>query len=514
MTPREFIDVARERWRSIVAGLLVGVVAAVLATYLVPREYSASVTVIVATQPDPAAPVPAGSDEVSAQRISTYVELMRSRRLASEVIAVLGLPETPEQLANRIAVTTTPDSALITAAVTDSTSDRAVRVANAVGDAFVKDVAAIEQPVDPARRPPVVAKVFQLAQAPADLVAPRPALYLVFGVVLGLLIGFGVAVVRNALDTRVKSRRQLETTLGVPVLGTISRDRKVRSSPLRIYGASHTPLAEEFRQLRTNVQVYALDRQRKSILVTSATAGEGRTTTVCNLGLTMAKAGARVVVVDADLRSPSIARYLGVPGTPGLTDVLEVGLPVEAAVRPVGQMLDALPSGLCPPNPSELLGSQQMADLLATLRERYDVVLIDTSPLLPVTDAAVLAQRVDAVLVVTREGRTDVQDVQAAREALGVASGKVLGSVLTVVRDTGGRRRRRLGGAASRKWWPSAQGSPIGIAHEPPDVTTTMPVPAARQQPQPSPRPRLNGDTPAERSEVDEETLDHGSAAR
>ena len=130
-------------------------------------------------------------------------------------------------------------------------------------------------------------------------------------------------------------------------------------------------------------------------------------------------------------------RYLGIPGTPGLTDVLEVGLPVESAVRPVGQMLDALPSGLCPPNPSELLGSQQMADLLTTLREKYDVVLIDTSPLLPVTDAAVLAQRVDAVLVVTREGRTHVQDVQAARDALGVASGKVLGSVLTVVRDTG-----------------------------------------------------------------------------
>jgi len=513
MTPREFIDVARERWRSIVAGLLVGVFAAVLATYLVPREYSASTTVIVATQPDPAAPVSAGSDEVSAQRISTYVELMRSRRLASEVIAVLGLPETPEQLANRIAVTTTPDSALITAAVTDGTSERAVRIANAVGDAFVKDVAAIEQPVDPARRPPVVAKVFQPAQAPADLVAPRPALYLVFGVVLGLLIGFGVAAVRNALDTRVKSRRQLETTLGVPVLGTISRDRKVRSSPLRIYGASHTPLAEEFRQLRTNVQVYALDRQRKSILVTSATAGEGRTTTVCNLGLTMAKAGARVVVIDADLRSPSIARYLGVPSTPGLTDVLEVGLPVESAVRPVGQMLDALPSGLCPPNPSELLGSQQMADLLASLREKYDVVLIDTSPLLPVTDAAVLALRVDAVLVVTREGRTDVQDVQAARDALGVASGKVLGSVLTMVRDTGSRRRRRLG-AGSRKWWPGAEGSPIEIEHEPPDVTPTTPVPAARQQPQPSPRPRLNGDKPEERSEVDEETLDHGSAAR
>src|SRR6185312_13992297 len=195
-------------------------------------------------------------------------------------------------------------------------SDQAVRIANAIGDAFVKDVAAIEQPADPLRPPPVVSKAFQLAQPPADQVAPRPALYLLLGTALGLLLGLGAAVVRNALDTRIKSRSQLEAALGVPVLGVIGRDRKVRSSPLRIYGASHTPLAEAFRQLRTNVQVFAVDRDRKLILVTSANPGEGRTTTVCNLGLTMAKAGARVLVVDADLRSPSVSHYLGIADTP------------------------------------------------------------------------------------------------------------------------------------------------------------------------------------------------------
>jgi capsular exopolysaccharide synthesis family protein len=515
MTPREFVDIARERWRSVVVGLLLGVLAGVLATYLVPREYSASVTMIVATQPDPTVPAAAGGDEVSAQRISTYVELMRSRRLAGEVIAVLGLPETPEQLADRISVTTTPDSALITAAVTDGESDRAVRIANAIGDAFIKDVAAIEQPADPVRPPTVVAKVFQAAQSPADLVAPRPALYVLLGIVIGLLLGFGAAVVRSALDTRIKSRSQLETTFGVPVLGAIGRDRKVRSSPLRIYGASHTPLAEAFRQLRTNVQVLAVDRGHKVILVTSANPGEGRTTTVCNLGLAMAKAGARVVVVDADLRNPSVARYLGIPDSPGLTDVLEVGLSVESAVHTVGQTLDALPSGLCPPNPSELLGSQHMADLLASLRKKYDVVLVDTAPLLPVTDAAVLALRVDAVLVVTRDGRTRVQEAEAARDALRVASVRILGSVLTMARHAGPRRRGNLG-SGSRRWWPGTRWSENGMAHEPEDVTTTMPVPAARERPQPSPqpspRPRSNGDGP-ERSAVDE-TLDHDSAAR
>ncbi|MBV9921521.1 MAG: hypothetical protein JOY78_11800, partial [Pseudonocardia sp.] len=194
MTPREIVDIARERWRLLLAGLLLGVIVAGLVTYLVPREYSSSVTMIVTTQPDPTVPAVAGSDEVSAQRISTYVELMRSRRLAGEVLAALRLPETPEQLAGRTSVTTTPDSALIAAAVTDGSPDQAVRIANAIGDAFIRDVAEIEQPADPARRPPVVAKVFQPALPPADLVAPRPTLYLIAGVVLGLLVGLGAAV--------------------------------------------------------------------------------------------------------------------------------------------------------------------------------------------------------------------------------------------------------------------------------------------------------------------------------
>jgi polysaccharide biosynthesis transport protein len=512
MTLRKFVAIAWERWRSIVAGLLLGVVVAVLAIYLVPRTYSASVTMIVAAQPDPAAPVPSGGDEVSAQRISTYVELMRSKRLAGEVIAAMRLQETPEQLAGRIEVTTTPNSALITATVTDGASDRAVQIANAIGDAFIKDVAAIEQPADPVLRPPVVGKAFQLAQPPADQVAPRPALYLLLGAVFGLLLGFGAALVRNAFDTRIKSRSQLETALGIPVLGAIGRDRKVRSSPLRIYGASHTPFAEAFRQLRTNIQVFAVDRDRKLILVTSANSGEGRTTTVCNLGLTMAKVGARVIVVDADLRNPSIARYLGIADTPGLTDVLETGVPITSAVRPVGQTLDALPSGLCPPNPSELLGSQRMTDLLASLRETYDVVLVDTPPVLPVTDAAVLALRADAVLVVAREGRTDLEDARAAMGALEVASERILGSVLTMVRHAGRRLPARLGSGLPKTLpvsLPSESTSPPAAADPPATVT----VPDTPEPFRPSPHPRNNGDGTLEHSNADE-TLPRGSATR
>jgi capsular exopolysaccharide synthesis family protein len=456
VTPREYIDVARERWRSILAGLLVGLTAAVAAVYLVPRQYAAPVTTIVSAQPtgDPTTVSSSDSDEISRQRLDAYIELLNSRRLARDVISTLQLGTTPEELGDRIAVTTVPESVLLTATVTSRSPDQAVQIANAVADQFVKAVAELEQPTDRTRLPAVAAKVFQAAELPAEQVAPRPVLYLTLGAVLGLVIGLAAAFLRHALDSRVKTRRELDEILGAPVLGMIGRDPKIASSPLVMYGAPHTALAEAFRQLRTNVQFTDVDREHKVILVTSATDGEGRSTTVCNLGLALAEAGTSVVIVDADLRKPAIARCLGVDGTIGLTDVLVNRVPPERALQPIAPALDLLPSGLLPPNPSELLGSNRMVELISKLRAGYDVVLIDTPPLLPVTDAAVLAPRADGVLLLVRQGRTTVQDVQAAKDSLHAVSGRIIGSVLTMAPLSGKKARNRAG--RRNGWRPKA----------------------------------------------------------
>lgn len=458
MTPREYLDVVRERWRLIVAGLVLGLVAAGAVTVLVPPAYSAPVTVIVTPQPDPTLPQ-AGSGELSSQQISTYVQLIQSKRLAGDVILALGLRDTTaDDLAKRVTVTTTPDSALITAAVEDGSSDQAVRVANGVAEQFIRNVAEIEQPADPARRPLVVANVFEPAQAPAGQTAPRPALYVLIGTVLGLLVGFAAALLRHALDTKIKRRRVLEDVLGVPALGTVDRDRRIRSAPLVMRDAPRTPLAEAFRGLRTNVRFVDVDRGHRLILVTSATAREGRSTTVCNLAQAFAESGSRVLVLDADLRSPTVARCLGIDEAPGLTDVLVDRVSVNWAVQTVGPGLDALPSGPLPPNPSELLGSKRMGEVLETLDDRYDIVLVDAPPLLPVTDAAVLAPQVDGVIVVVRYGRTGVPELSAAKEALDAVSGRVMGSVLTMV--PGGRPGRRRGRKLTRSTVPALPPAP------------------------------------------------------
>jgi capsular exopolysaccharide synthesis family protein len=495
VTPREYIEIVRERWRSIVAGLLLGLLGGSAAIYLVPAEYSTTMTVLVAPQSDNTGTT-TDTGEISAQRLSTYVELLGSRRVAGG-ISDLRLPTTPNELTDRISVTTTPDSLLLTATVRDASPDQAVRIANALSDEFIKNVAEIEQPSDPSRPPAVVAKSFERAQPPAEQVAPRPALYLALGVVVGLLVGLGIAVLRHALDFRVKSRHQLEDVLGVPVLGTIGRDPKIPSSPLVMYGAPHTPLAEAFRQLRTNVQFLDIDREHKVILVTSATAGEGRSTTVCNLGLALAEAGTRVLILDADLRDPSIARCLSIDGTRGLTDVLLNRISVEQALQPIGPTLDVLPSGLLPPNPSELLGSNRMANLIAVLRRKYDVILIDAAPLLPVTDAAVMAPRVDGVLVLVRHGRTVVRDLQTAKDALNAVSGRVLGSVMTMVPRSGKQSHARI---KTRKGPQQASQGQVPVAELGREARSAAPGPG------PAPRP-------PEPSDANGQLLDRGGSA-
>lgn len=210
-------------------------------------------------------------------------------------------------------------------------------------------------------------------------------------------------------------------------LGVISDTVVTHSQPL-------APAAEAFRVLRTNLQFMGLDEPVKSMIVTSATPGEGKSTSVANLAVAFAQGGASVCVVDADLRRPMVAKLFGCENWQGLTTVLIGQASIEQCVLSTSVPgLQILPSGPVPPNPAELLGSAQMTALLASLQETYDVVLIDTPPVLAVTDAAVLASKVGGVVLVARSGLVARKQVSAARDALSAVKAKILGVVLSAV---------------------------------------------------------------------------------
>ena len=254
------------------------------------------------------------------------------------------------------------------------------------------------------------------------------------GVLLGLAVGVGIAILRTVLDTRIRSEADVATVTDTPVLGAVGYDASTPNDPLVIVSHPLGARAEAIRRLRTNLQFVNASSRPRSIVVTSALPGEGKTTTASNLALAIADTGSRVVLVDADLRRPSIARVLGIEGAVGLTTVLIGNASIDDVVQEYGSTsLDVITSGEIPPNPSELLGSQRMTDLLGELTERYDVVILDTAPLLPVTDGVVVAKLADGALVVVGATVANRPHLAAAVAALETVEARVLGVVLNRV---------------------------------------------------------------------------------
>ncbi|GIJ52280.1 chromosome partitioning protein [Virgisporangium aliadipatigenens] len=428
MDLRDYVRAIRKRWWIVVGTLLAAMtLAGVITVHTVP-QYASTVTFFVTT-PDS---VDYQGGLFSQQRVKSYANLLSGDRLARAVAADPSLNLTPRQIQARISANPVPETVLLEATVTDSSRSRAQHIAEAVAVEFKRLVEILETAPGAPGAGVKVEVVAGPVAAPAP-VAPRPIRNLVLGALCGLLLGTGFAVLRELLDTTVKTPEALGNLAGAPVLASVPFDSIARRAPLVVGSGKRSPRAEALRQLRTNLQFVDVDRPIRSLVVTSAVPGEGKSSTACNLAIVFAEAGKRVLLVDADLRRPRLAQYLGVEGAIGLTNVLAGQASVEDVAQLWGTRLWLLPSGFLPPNPSELLGSQHMADLLESFRSQFDIVIIDTPPLLPVTDAAVAAVRADGAVLVTRAGRTTTSQTDTAVRALQTVDARLLGCVFNMV---------------------------------------------------------------------------------
>ena len=281
------------------------------------------------------------------------------------------------------------------------------------------------------------------ATEPTSPIKPRPMKNAVLGLVAGLMLGVGAAFLFDYLDDSLKSKEDLEAAASLPTVGMIPsvatwRDRHDTLVITRTDPAS--PAAEAYRTLRTSIQFMGLDRPMRTIQITSSNASEGKTTTLTNLGVVLARAGQRVILVCCDLRRPRLNTFFGLPNTLGFTSVLLGDAPLSAALQqvPGEQRLLLLSSGPLPPNPSELLSSKRTTELLAALQANCDVVLLDSPPVLPVTDAAVLAGRVDATLLVATARTTTLRELTRAAEILRQVGAPLIGTVLNGITDEQG----------------------------------------------------------------------------
>ncbi len=437
MELRDYIHVLRKRWRIIVAGVLVAVAVAAVATALSPKVYEAQTQLFVSTSGGNDATALLQGSSFTQQRVQSYSDIITTPAVLGPVIDQLGLSTTAAKLAEHVTASVPLNTVIIHVAVSDRSPAQAARIADAVGKQFTSTVADLESVSDGAPSP-VKVTIVSAPSTPTAPVSPRPVRNLGLGIVLGLLLGFGLALLRDLLDTTVKGEADLAELTDATVMGGIPFDDDAAARPLIVQAVPHGVRAEGFRTLRTNLQFVDATTHPRSIVFTSSIAGEGKTTVAANLAMTMSAGGSRVCVIEADLRRPKLLDYMGLDGSVGLTDVLIGQVEVKAALQ---QFSDAdlwvLGSGPIPPNPSELLGSELMERVLRELESRFDVIIIDAPPLLPVTDAAVLSTVVGGTVVVVGAGMVNRDHLTKALQSLEAVKANLLGLVINRVPTKG-----------------------------------------------------------------------------
>lgn len=430
---RDYFRILRRRWLVVSIIALTCLAIAGAASLAVTPRYTATTRLFFGVEGTGSAAEMAQGSSFAERQMTSYAEVARSPLVLDPVIRDLGLDTNAVNLAPAIVATVPSETVILELAVTDPDPRRAAAIANAVGSQ-VSEVAAGLSPDRSDGSQAVRATTLAQAGVPMSSSSPNVPLNLALGLVVGLLLGLGVALIRNVMDTKVRSEQDVRALTDAPILGVIAFDDGVPSHPVILRDDPRGAPAEAIRRLRTNLQFVGAAGRSRSIVVSSSVPGEGKTTAAINVAVSVADAGSKVLLIDADLRRPSVAEYLGMEGRVGLTTVLIGKANLEDVVQPYSDTtLDVLTAGQVPPNPSELLGSIAMKNLLAVAAEKYDMVVIDSPPVLPVTDSAVLGRQVDGALIIAGMDRIHRPQLRDTLDSLDTGGCTVLGLVINKI---------------------------------------------------------------------------------
>ncbi|WP_350269817.1 polysaccharide biosynthesis tyrosine autokinase [Brevibacterium sp. CBA3109] len=442
---------------------------------LLPPTYSARTELFVSvpTSGDPYE-MRMASDFIK-ERIQTYVGMVGSESVLEPVISDLGLDTTPEALASQVEAFSDPETVLITVQAQAEDAHGAARLSTAVARSLTERIGLLENPgkTDTAAINLIEANT---AVAPESSDGLPQWASVPIGALLGLAAGIAIAIVRGTLDSVVRTKDDLAAITSAPLMASVPEDRAIVHESAMGGPAIPGIRSESILRLRTNLRFAHIDEETIVLLVTSAQPGEGKTTLSLDLAIASARAGQSVVLVDADLRRPSVAARLGLENAAGLTTALVGGLDLSELLQSWGDHdLSVLTAGEIPPNPAELLETRAMAELVSELAGRFDLVILDGPPLLPVADSLVLSRLASRTLLVAGAGRVKsraVAESVRALDELGAPIGLVLNRADLSAAEADRNRTYGIQSEQSEPQMHSAHGAPAQTS-EPP----TSPLP-------------------------------------
>lgn len=433
MNVTEYLRIIRKHWVPVAALALAGIVFASIFAFTRTPTYTTTSQVFVSFHGAESTSELATGTTYVQRRVVSYSNLVRSAQVLEPVVEELGLDTNAGELGSRVQAAPVTDTVLIDITATDTDPTLAARIANTVAESLAVRVDELETP-QRAGDSPVQLQLVREATLPGSASYPNIPIMILVGFLLGTALGVALAVLREIADTRVRSEHDLRAITDSAVIGSITMDDEAKDNPLVVQTSPYHTRSEAFRRLRTNLQFLDLDGGPQALVVTSSVPNEGKTTSAINLAITLADADAKVLLIDADLRRPSVAGYLGIEGSVGLTTLLIQRATIDDVIQPWGSAgLYVIPSGAVPPNPAELVGSKTMARLILQMSEQFDYVIIDTPPLLPVTDAALIAKMTSGVLMVAGAGQIRREQLRQSLANLSAVSARVLGIVLNKV---------------------------------------------------------------------------------
>lgn len=423
----QYLSIVRKFWVVILVSTCIGLLAGFYVVSTAEVTYRGSVTFFVRTSAGSTANNQFAADQFAQRRVNSYVALLTTDRLSNMILKNTNVQLSAKQISGMISATGDINTVLLTATVTTDSKQMAEVLTSALATQFVELVSSVENEGGDG----AVVNLEVVSGPSVTKVVDKSAPVLAMTGLLGLAVGVVIALILELRDTSIQRESELYELKASPVLGRIPSflGTDQRSLVMRTSPNSHA--AEAIRELRTNLQFMSAERPLKVIAVTSSLAGEGKSTLSANLAIAMAALQNRVLLIEADFRRPRMGDFFDTGGLMGLSDVLASQSSLETSLQLVGiDGLMVLPCGRLPPNPSELLGSDKLTEVLLECSAIFDLVIIDTPPLIAVTDGAIVAGVSDGVLLIVEHGRTTRHQVESSVRALQAVSARLIGSVL------------------------------------------------------------------------------------